>query len=372
MKNISPILVFIITFFMSSFTKSGELLAHIDKILYLQGKIGERTLVLKIKCYDESTVRYMNYYFEGDKIDHYLEGNLIGNAWQFNSIDNQDQERNLVIKEDQNGSWKGFWREGSNKKIDIILNPIIINPDSKYNSYSKNRELDPYESYKISLIDLAKTKTEKVSKNFTLNWYLEKQSGITFFRLNNENKKTSCDSINNVLESLQLSFIHEYFRFNPNRESMSIQSEILYLNEELISFKIISNSTFKTQTPVKAQHFFCLNLQNGEQIDLESIVWFGEKNTKPDTNDVSQTYEYRKKVFAPKVFSILNELYPQQMQTSDCDLNKVNTWALPNFALTKQGIFFSFSHSAICNFMDWAIIPYEKLTAFLEKKYQLN
>lgn len=357
---------------MSSFTKSGELLAHIDKILYLQGKIGDKSIVIKIKCFDESPVRYMNYYFEDDKIDHYLEGNLIGNAWQFNSIDNQNEERNLVIKEDKNGSWKGFWREGSNKKIDLILNPIVINPDSKYNSYSKNRELDPYDAYKISILNLEKIKTEKLSKNFNMDWYLEKESGITFFRLHNENKKTSCDSINNVLESLQLSIIHDYYRFNPNRNSLNIQSEILYHNEQLISFKIISNSTFKTQTPVKAQQLLCLNLQNGQQIDLESLVWFGEKNAKPDTNDVSQTYEYRKKVFAPKVFSILNELYPQQMQTSDCNLNKEATWALPNFALTKQGILFCFSHSATCNFMDWAIIPYKKLAPYLEKKYQLN
>ncbi|RVT80050.1 hypothetical protein EOD40_02765 [Flavobacterium sufflavum] len=372
MKNISPILVFIIAFFVSSFTKSGELLAHVDKMLYLKGKIEDKSIIIKIKCYDESTVRYMNYYFEDDKIDHYLEGNLIGNAWQFNSIDNQNAEINLVIKEDKNGIWKGFWREGSNKKIDLILNPIFANPDSKYYSYSQSKELDLYDAYKISIVDLTKTKTEKVSKNFTLDWYLEKQSGIAFFRLHNENKKTSCDSINNVLETLQLSLIQDYYRFNPNRNGLNIESEILYLNENLISFKIISNTTFKTQNPVKVQQLLCLKLQNGQQIDLESIVWFDEKNPKPEANDVSQTYEYRKKVFAPKVFSILNELYPQQMQTSDCNLNKETTWAIPNFILTEKGIQFSFSNSANCSLMDWAIIPYEKLASFLEKKYQLH
>ncbi len=372
MKNRTLILVFIIAFFVSSFTKSGDLWAHIDKMLYLQGKIGERTLLLKIKCYDESTVRYMNYYFEDEKTDHYLEGNLIGNVWQFNSIDNQNKEINLVIKEDKNGSWKGFWREGSNKKINIILNPIAINLDSKYNFYSKNRELDPYDAYKISIIDLAKIRTEKISKNFSLDWYSEKESGISFFRLHNENKKTNCDSINNVLESLQLSLIHDYFLFNPNRNSLNIQSEILYLNEELISFKIISNNTLKTQNTVKSQQLFTLSLQNGEPIDLESILWFDEKNTKPEANEIMETYEYRKKVFAPKVFSILNELYPEKMKTSNCDLDKVITWALPNFAITKQGLLFCFTNSTICNFLDWAIIPYKKLAPYLEKKYQLN
>ena len=372
MKNRSLILVFIIAFFVSSFTQSGELLAHVDKMIYLQGKIGERTLILKIKCYDESTVRYMNYYFEDEKMDHYLEGNLIGNVWQFNSVDNQKEGKNLVIKEDKNGIWKGFWREGSNKKTDIILNPIVINPDSKYNSYSKNKELDPYDSYKISIIDLAKVKTEKVSKNFSLDWYSEKESGISFFRLHNENKKTKLDSINSTLEALQLSIIHDYFRYNPNRNSLNIQSEILYLNEELISFEIISDNTFTIQNPIKSQQLFTVSLRNGQAIDLESILWFDEKNTKPAANEIMETYEYRKKVFAPKVFSILNELYPEKMKTSSCDLDKVITWALPNFAITKQGLLFCFTNSATCNLLDWAIIPYGKLAPYLEKKYKLN
>jgi len=372
MKNSAFLFIFTFVFFVTSFTKSGEILAHVDKILFLQGKIGEKSIVVKIKCYDESPVRYLNYYFEDDKTDHYLEGSLIGNAWQFNSIDNQNGEINLTIKEDKNGSWKGFWREGANKKTDLILNPLLIKSNSKYYSYSQSKELDAYDAYKISILNLEKTKTEKASKHFTLDWYSEKESGISFFRLNSENKKTATDSINTVLEKLQLAFIQEYFRYNPNRKSLNIQPEILFLSENLISFKIISNATFTAQNPVKSEQLLCLDLQNGQQIDLESIVWFDEKNSKPAATEIMQTYEYRKAIFAPKVFSILNELYPEKMQSKNCDINKVHTWALPNFSITKQGILFSFNQSASCDFIDWAIIPYEKLTPYLQKKYKLN
>ncbi|MES2239546.1 MAG: hypothetical protein V4497_04735 [Bacteroidota bacterium] len=372
MKNTSSILVFIIAFFASSFTKSGEILAHVDKMLYLQGKVGDKMLVVKIKCYDESLVRYMNYYFEDEKMDHYLEGNLVGNVWQFTSIDNPKEEKNLVIKEDKNGIWKGFWREGSNKKIDLILNPIIINPDSKYYTYSQNKELDAYDSYKISILNLEKIKTEKVAKNFSLDWFLEKESGISFFRLDSENKKKNLDSINNALESLQLSIINDYFHYNPNRENLNIQSEILYINETLISFKIISNTIFKTQSPLKIQQLLSLDIQNGKQLALEDLLWLDEKNNKPDAENIMQIYEYRKQIFAPKIFSLLNELYPEKMQSNTCDLNKVTTWALPNFAITKQGFLLCLSHSADCNFLDWTIIPYKKLAPYLEKKYNLN
>lgn len=365
-------LILILIFFISCFTGAAKIAAHVDKTYFLQGKVDEKTIVLKIKCFNESPVRYLNYFFIEEKTDNYLEGNPMGNTWNFTSTDNQKKEISLVIKEEKDGNWKGSWREGANKKINVILSPIVINTDSKYYSYSQNKELDLYDAYKISILNLEKTKTEKVSKHFTLNWYLEKESNISLFRLESENKKIKPDSINTILENIQLSLIHTYFQYNPNRESLTFQPQITLLNETLISFKLIANTILKNQNPVKTQQAFTLNLQNGQQITLEDIVWFDEKNTKPDANAISETYEYRKKLFAPKIFTILNELYPQQMQSNECNVNKEATWAIPNFILTEKGIQFSFSNSATCNLMDWATIPYEKLRPYLQKKYNLN
>ncbi|MEL1240948.1 hypothetical protein [Flavobacterium flavipallidum] len=372
MKNKLLFLVFITVFFSSSFTKSGELSAHIDKYIFLKGKVAERTIIIKIKCYDESTVRYLNYYFEEDKKDHYLEGNLVGNAWQYTTIDQETTERNLVIREETDGSWKGYWREGSNKKINLILYPLTVNPDLKYYNYSQNKALDPYDANKIAIVELEKTKTEKIAKHLVFDWYTEKESGISLFRLQSENNKINLDSINTALEVLQLSYIHNYYHFNPNVQSSTIHTDVLCANESLISFRIVFNTIFKTQDPLKSQQFFTLDLHSGQQIDLESLLWFDGTNPKPKKNDVYGTYQYRKKIFAPKIFSILSQLYPQQMQSSDCNLNKEDTWAIPNFALTKKGILLSFSQSTLCNFLDWALIPYDQLKPYLQKKYTLN
>lgn len=371
MKKTTSHLIFILIFFISSFTGGAKLLAHVDKTYFLQAKVDEKTIVLKIKCYNESPVRYLNYFFVEEKRDHYMEGNPMGNAWNFTSTDNQ-KEINLVIREEKDGSWKGFWREDANKKINLILTPIVINPESKYYYYAQNKELDLYDAYKISILNLEKTKTEKIAKNFKLDWYSEKESNISLFRLESENKKTKLDSINNVLEAIQLSLIYNYFQYNPNRESLTFEPQITLLNETLISFKLISNTVLKNQNPIKAQQAFVLDLQNGAQITLEDIIWLDEKNTKPDANAISETYEYRKKIFAPQIFSILSELYPQQMQSAECNVNKEITWAIPNFILTEKGIQFSFSNSATCNVMDWAIIPYEKLKPYLQKKYSVK
>lgn len=99
-----------------------------------------------------------------------------------------------------------------------------------------------------------------------------------------------------------------------------------------------------------------------------------EKKTdkKPSADDVQATYEYRKYVFASKIFSMLQRLYPDKMKNTACGLNKVDTWAVPAYALTKKGLLLGFFPSGNCSILDWAIIPYKSLTPYLEKKYSLS
>ncbi len=369
MKN-KFILIFLF-FFVPIITKSGEVFAHVDKMIYLQGKVGEKTLVLKIKCYYESPIRYLNYFFEDDKKDHYLEGSLLGNAWQFNAVNNPNEDINLVIREESDGNWKGFWRKGSKSKINLILTPIVISTDSNFYSFIQKKELDLYDAAKISLLHFENTKTEKFDKNFELEWFTEKESNISLFRLRCNDSKIKLDSINNNFTFLQLSLIQNYFHYNPNGNNSNFQIEITTLNESLISFKIISNSILINGNTMKSQHFFNFDLKKGNSLVLEDIIWFDGQNSQPET-DMMANYGYRKEVFAPKVFSILNELYPQQMQNNDCNLNKETNWTIPDFCITKKGIQLCITNSANCNLMEWAIIPFEKLEPYLLKKYQIN
>lgn len=358
--------------------KSGELLAHISKIIYLQGKVGERTLVLKMMCYDESPVRDMTYFFDDAKRDSFFKGRIMGNAWRFYSesaVANQapENKEELLIGESKAGLWKGYWLDSSGKKINVNLNPISSIPVSKFNYFSQRNDLDLYDAYKISKINLTKGKTEKTLKNVAIDWFSEKESGISFFRLHSLNKKLKVDSLNVALETMHLALIQNYFHLRPDRKELKVSAEILYLTKDLISFKIISNSVFKTQNPSKSQQLVTLDLQSGKQIDLESLVWFGKKtDKKPAANDVQKTYEYRKYVFASKIFSMLKALYPDKMNNAACGINKVDTWAVPAYAVTKKGLLLGFFPSGNCSILDWAIIPYKSLTPYLEKKYSLN
>ncbi len=377
-KKMRYILVFILAFFAPSFMKSGELLAHISKIIYLQGKIGERTLVIKMMCFDESPVRDMTYFFDDAKKDSFFKGRIMGNAWRFYSesvTTNQASENKeeLFIAENKNGFWKGYWLDSKGKKINITLNPISSIPISKFNYFSQRNDLDSFDAYKISKMNLMKRKTDATLKNVSIDWFLEKESGISFFRLHSLNKKLKVDSLNVALETMQLTLLQNYFRPKPDRKELKVATEILFLTKDLISFKIISNSILKAPNSVQTQQLVTLDIKSGKQIDLENLVWFGKKTDKrPAANDVQETYEYRKYIFSAKIFSMLKTLYPDKMKNTSCGLNKVDTWAVPSYALTKKGLLFGFFPSGNCSILDWALIPYPSLTPYLEKNYSLR
>lgn len=358
--------------------KSGELLAHISKIIYLQGKVGERTLVVKMLCYDESPIRDMTYFFDDAKKDCFFKGRIMGNAWRFYpefTAVNQapENKEELLIAESKTGFWKGYWLDNTAKKINVILNPISSIPASKFNYFSQANDLDLYDAYKISKINLTKGKIDKTLKNVAIDWFLEKESGMSFFRFRSLNKKLKVDSLNVALETMHLSLIHNYLRNKIDRKSLVVSAEILYLTKDLIGFKIISNSTFKTQNSSKIQQLVTLDIHSGKQLDLESLVWFGKKTDKiPAANDTQGIYEYRKYIFASKIFSLLKTLYPDKMKNTACGFNKVDTWAVPAYTLTKKGLLLGFFPSGNCSILDWAVIPYKSLTPYLEKKYSLS
>lgn len=372
MKKGKYILVIVSIFFITLFTKSGEILAHVEKTYFLQGKVGDRNIFVKIQCYDEFSNRNMFYFFEDEKKDQFFKGVFHGETWRFSpEINNSENNSESVITEKKNGCWTGYWQDNTGKYFNIELKPIGEIPKSSFTYLSAQKELDPYESYKFSLIHLYKVKTEKRTKDLSIDWYKENESGISFFRLRDPSKNTNRDSLNLALENIQLSLIQEDLHFDADKKNNTIKTEILFLNQQLISFKISRTTIFKTKNPYISQQLQTLDLHNARQIGLEEILWFGKKTEKLAPEDIQNIYEYRKAIFAPKLFSILKALYPDKMKMDTCELNKIETWTVPSFALTKKGIALGFFAPGACSILDWAIVPFKNLTPYLEKKYRL-
>jgi hypothetical protein len=360
-----------------SFSPSGKLWAHVEKTYFLKGQVGQRAIAIKMLCYDEMPDRYMHYFFADDKMDRYLVGRFIDKYWHFVPVE-KDKNGNLKaggtlkIAEAADGQWRGTWTDTTGKSLDIDLKPILpISVPSSFSYLPYVSELDPYESYRLSNIDFIKTKTQNITKDLVSDWYLEKQSGLSFFRLRSNNKKLITDSINAALETINLSLVQKYFAYNPGITAAKVETRILYLTNELVSVQLLSKNTYRNGDTAQSRQLMTLDVASGLQVSLEDLVWFDKGEEVPPSTDLFKIYKYRKNVFAPKVFGLLQELYPGKMKSDSCDINKMDTWALPAWSLTKTGIALGLMTPEDCDVLAWAILPFNKLEPFMGKRYHL-
>lgn len=359
-----------------TFFPTGKLSAHVEKTLYLKGKVGKDVVAIKMLCYDELTTRYIYYFFSNSKMDRYLEGKWQDSSWNFAT---QEQHNNHLkpedvfnISETKNGIWKGIWINSSGKKQSIVLEPLSHGDiTSSYRKLPFVEELDPYEFFRISSIRFTKQQTEKVKNGLTRDWYMENESKISFFRFQATSKKINTDSINKTLLAFHLSLLQQYFTYHPQKLSTKAETHIMYVSNELISFQTLITTQFTTTTTQKRQ-LTTLDLKSGENISLEDLFWLDKDNAKEIASDSYKMYKYRQKIFASKIFSWLQELYPTRMNTDSCGINKAETWALPTWCLINKGLALSFQIFDTCDPLSWAIIPYTKLAPYTEKKYRLN
>jgi hypothetical protein len=360
----------------STFGSSGKLFAHIEKTLFLSGQVGQRAIGVKMLVYDDMPERHIQYFFLNSKKDKHLLGKPTGDSWLFQSDDQggtgrANPEVTLRLVEDK-GNWNGIWTDSAGLSSNVVLSVIPNSFSTKFGRLRYIEELDPYDRYKLSDITFQKSKTEKFKGDLVSDWYIEKLSGISFFRLRSPAKNINTDAINEVAESLHLSIIREYFRFNPDGKETIVNPKILFLTNELVSFSINSKVSLKSSKAAEGRQLSTYDLKTGEPVNLENLVWF-DKNTAPlsDLTNMDELYKYRKKVFGPQLLQILTELYPDKMKSDTCDLNKVETWHLPAWALTKKGIAFGFFTLDDCDTFNWAIVPYRKLKPFLLPFYKV-
>lgn len=345
--------------------------AHVEKTYFLQGKIGNELMTLKMLCYDEMPTRHLFYYWMNDKKDQYLKGNFFEGQWHFKNdeIGAADLIRNkLDISENSDGTWLGFWTDSTGKRQEIILQPHLKDTLSTfYNQISSLAELDLYEQYRLTHISFTKVPVINSAGHLLVDTYKENNTGIAFFRVRFANKQQKSDSVNMALENIHLSIVQEFFKYHPGKKNSETDFKILYLSDDLVSFKITSSTSPVSDSAVPLQQFITLNVHSGKPVDLEELVWFDNEKNKPAEGDLFATYKYRKVFFAPKIFGLLTNIYPQQMKSNSCGINNFENWALVEWSLRSNGLAIAPREAKRCNVSDWAIIPYETLKPFISK-----
>lgn len=353
-------------------------LAHVEKFYYLKGNLGQREIVIKMLCYDETPTRHIYYFFENEKRDHYLAGHLSEGVWKFvpgekESNDHLQPLSVLNIAESKGSLWKGNWIDGAGKRGNIFLAPVMADSIvTAFNQLLSVQESDPYEHYRISKISFIKQKTDKLAQSWVADWFTEPESNISLFRLKRGSSKINTDNINAALTTIHLSLVQKYFSYQPVKKEMNVETVINYFTDDLISFQILATANANTPSVTKMRQLTTLNVKSGEQVNLEDIIWFDTSKTKPPASELFKIYKYRKSVFAPQIYRILQQLYLYKMKEDSCNINNMEAWALPAWNLTNKGLALSVRTVGQCDTFTWAVIPYQKLETFLEKKYRLK
>lgn len=351
---------------------SGNVFAHIERTYFLKGKVGERELAIRMLCYDEIPVRHLSYYFIDEIKDKYLLGKFADNCWNFSAEQSGNLNPSIKITDVGNGCWKGFWIEPSGKMVDLFLKPLVT--DSIVTPFGRIQlitEMDVYDQFRLSNISFTETHTQKLGNELICSWMVEKQSGISFFKIKTSNHKYNTNAINATLTNTYIPLLQNFLKKSSEASMQKVSTSITYVNDALLAFKIVIINTGQNRNSYSNQ-CFAIDLTSGAQLSLEDLIWLDKNTKKPASDDLYTIYKYRKSTFAPMVFTWLQQLYPEKINTNNCNLNTPDTWCLPIWGLTNKGIALGLNTSEKCDVLNWAILPYQKLTPFLTPKYHLK
>ncbi|MCU4165111.1 hypothetical protein [Carboxylicivirga caseinilyticus] len=363
-----------------------NLYAHREETYYLKGRLYDKEIVIQLDEYgDVCMARYIT---EDNLFDQTLEGKILkGGKFILTASYFDDEKRQKVITDSlflheiELDKWDGKWIDKNGKQSDFKLKPLLVDElNHPCVKAIKKYRVTPYLAYKTRAIQFETIKTEKIGKNIFIDYLKEPESDITWFRVKSNKKgRMQVDSINTWLEAEQLDAINmTYSCVNLGKQGKySTSFSIHYIDNELLSYSIIINSScYGIQEPEKKM-YRTLKMANAEAVQFEELYWFGELPQPSYSPGEYQWFQYRYKIYGPKILDLLNELYPEKMNPNDntaFSYNNVKLWQFPDWYLTPKGIYFECKSPVIIKSEEsapWSVIPYKKLKLYSTGKYKL-
>ncbi|MBS2100335.1 hypothetical protein [Carboxylicivirga linearis] len=361
--------------------------AHREETYYIIGTLHNKEIVIQLEEYgDVCMARYIT---EDNMYDKSMEGTILRNghfvltASYFNSETNQKVVTDSVsLQEVKTDQWEGSWKDKNGNISDFKLKRLEVE-DLNHPCISaiKKYRITPYLAYKTRHIQFDTLKTEKISKHVYVQYLTEPNSDITLFRVKAHKKGIlEVDSINTWLESQHLNAINMKYScvIQGKKGNYSIGFDIFFLDNELISYQTITSASCYGVPEADKKELFNLQMRNAEPIFFEDLYWFGENPQTNLTQGEYKWFQYRYKVFGPKVLDLLNQIHPREMNTKREDgfsYNNVKIWQFPEWHLTPKGVYLGYKSPGTARKNDstpWSIIPYKKLKSYQTKKFNLG
>ncbi|MFB6317620.1 hypothetical protein [Saccharicrinis sp. FJH54] len=357
-----------------------SLFAHRENSYFLHGTFGDQPVAIQI---DEYGNNCMARYFTPDhKYDKVMEGAILPDttfelhAIVYDEYSNANTRGNVLdIKEIHLDVWRGTWTEEDGSVMEVKLSRIDVKElNHPFIEAILKYGVSPFAAYRTKDIKLIDLKKEKIGKGTYIMNELEPMTGIKWFRLiPNDKRLPEVDSVNIKLQAELLTAINNRYGcvYLGTPGDYRYEYEVKYLSSKLISYKVTSNAACYGSPAQDLISYNTFYIENAAPVSLESLFWFGEK-PQPELSDGEYAwFQYRYKVFGPKILELMKAEYPDKMDSvnaQNCNYDNVKMWQFPTWCLTEKGLYLG-SKSPIsnrkCDDAGWSVIPYKKLKQYV-------
>jgi hypothetical protein len=287
----------------------------------------------------------------------------------------EDEYFELVL----NGkSATGTWKQGNTIRK-VALYPIPENElkSSKIttNPFIRDANYRVLDKVKIGLFRLDAADSMLLPNGIKIRNFIEKNTGISFFRIDSGWNKQSVQLANQFLESFHVSqFLANYdcSEFRNSSEDYSFEAHDVHVNSEFVSFEVWITYSCGRSHPNEENFGVNFDLKKGQLIDHEQLFSSSVLNEE-DTLFETTVYTYL-------VRSNPNEMIEQSPEGNDdsyleqeCRYYRKDLWnAHCSFVLKPEGIHLLpyFPHAeAFCYGTEWSVIPYSEMKELIKQQY---
>ncbi len=347
-----------------------------DAPLLFEGKIDKYPVVMEMSFYDTSCT--IKYFYLNRRKDINLDGVISADgeirAESFYTGDETTAKELINLRKTASG-YAGSWISG-NKKLPMSLIKASVdkykNPHGSLPGIEALKKEDAY-SY-IKILGLSFTRDTSAQKGTQqLEWYKEKYSGIIMPRLKSGYQPAVLKKINSVLLEKHLLESNNFLDCSADRYGeYELSVDETFIHRNVFSININVGYYCGGAHPDFGSEGLNFNGQTGDLLKLDDVIWFGK--TKPPAEESNDWFDYRNKVFAPKIVELLTKIYPTEMKrpagTDDdqCDYADPEAWDFPNWHFTEKGLYLGayFARVArVCDSPGWSVIPYKILKSYL-------
>lgn len=368
-KNQYGCLTHQISFALSVFCSSALYAQTNPQPLLFEGTIGTAPVVMEFAI-DPSHVVTGRYFYRRHSIDIALDGTQLKNG-DIQLGENQDYDSHskfdMILHPNHQG-WQGEWIGQDSKKITIQLTPVTTVPKLNYQLAA---DATAYDQIRLSGLSLQKKELTHFG-TYSLQWWKEPLSKISFFRITEGYPAETLTRINAALTIRHWQEVNSYFecQLGGARSSGGEYEQTVtprFMNDKVFSTSVNTSYYCGGAHPDFGDSPINLDVTTGKDLQLEDVIWLGSQTTTLKRNERGERvdYDYESKTLAPWLSKTMAKLYPQDVgsdkKDDDCNYRDPGVWSFPAFYFTPKGLHLaaSFARAArACDNPDWAILPW--------------